>query len=134
MAAKTENNELLDLANVPETFDLLDGKLKVIARALDMNDFIELQQMFPDQNVFNPTDFLNTKGLEAFAAIAWLGVRKDTPQLEELASIHTVINVRTIPEWQPVLSYISGIEFADTDNADEPPPKAEDEAVEPKNG
>ena len=133
MAATTENNELLDLANVPETFDLFNGKLKVIARTLDMNDFMELQKMFPDQNVFNPNEFMNAKGLEAFAAIAWLGVRRDTPELKELASIHIAINVRTIPEWRPVLSYISGIEFADKDNADEPPPKAEDEATEPKN-
>ena len=133
MAESNENQELLDLANPSKSFKLFNEKLEVKARSLSVDDFIELQSLFPGEDVFDVNGLLNSqKAVEAFAVIVWLGVRKDTPKLEALENVRIVVNIRALKEWRPVVQYVGGVVFADDDD-DAPPPKEDDEAAEPKN-
>lgn len=137
MENSNPNQELFELSNPAKSFYPFGEELEVKARALSIDDLNELQEMFPDHNAYDANDLLNAGkdvSIKAYVAIVWLGVRKDTPRLKELASVRATLNAQTVRKWQPAVSYIAGIEFVDADNTDEPPPKAEDEAVDPKNG
>ena len=90
--------------------------------------------MFSDIDVFDVNGLLNSKNaVEAFAVIVWLGVRRDTPKLETLENVRIVVNIRSLREWQLVVTHIGGVVFRNEDDTDEPPPKDNDEAAEPKN-
>ena len=75
--ARLDQN-FMDMMNPSQEFSVMG--LTVNARALVIENFAELKQMFPKWQSFEVTELLNSgDSLEAFASIIWMGVRDGTP-------------------------------------------------------
>ena len=117
------DQNFLDMMNPVETFDIMG--LEVNARALTIHDFGELKTMFKSWQSLEVNELLNSDGLQAFSAIIWLGTRKDTPELSERANVDVAVNMRTLTDWRPVITYISGVVFQEDEDALPPEPEQE---------
>lgn len=112
----------MDMMNPIKTFNVMG--LDIHARSLTINHFGELKSIFSHWQSFDVTELLNSaESLEAFATVVWMGVREDTPELAKKEQVFVAVNLRTLNEWQPVVEYISGVQFQgddDTETSSEP--------------
>lgn len=118
------DQNFMDMVNPTKTFKVIG--LDVHARSLTINHFGELKAMFSHWQSFDVTELLNSsESLEAFAVVIWMGAREDTPELATKEQVFVAVNLRTLNDWQPVVEYISGVQFqsdddTDTDTSSEP--------------
>lgn len=121
------DQNFMDMVNPTKTFNVMG--LDVHARSLTINHFGELKSMFSHWQSFDVTELLNSsESLEAFAVVIWMGVRKDTPELATKEQVFVAVNLHTLNDWQPVVEYISGVQFQSDDDTETSSGPSEDPA------
>lgn len=111
------DQNFMDMMRPIKTFNVMG--LDVHARSLMMSHFGELKSIFSHWQSFDVTELLNSsESLEAFATVIWMGVREDTPELATKEYVFVAVNLHTLNDWQPVVEYISGVQFQNNDDTD----------------
>ena len=127
---KSFDGGLLAMFNPVKEFEVIEGVV-VKARALHVEDFVEIKTEFPDiSNTLILAEDSSVHGIELFAFICWLGIREDTRvEVKNAAGakgvveiskdmMRKMVNNRTIEKWREVWNWVTDSTDAGTDDED----------------
>jgi hypothetical protein len=126
---KSFDGGLLAMFNPVKEFEVIEGVV-VKARALHVEDFVEIKTEFPDiGNDLRLAEDSDVPSIELFAFVCWLGIREDTRvEVKNAAGekgeveiskdmMRKIVNNRTIEAWREVWEWVT--DTTDDDTADD---------------